>query len=356
MSRDLAALLASVDLEALADELLGGHRGTGRSAVWPSPVPGHPQTGKSPPMSIFTDRRGVQRWTCWATGTSGTAIDLVAVARGLDVADAIRWLEQRHGRFDPPAPPRRARTPPPRVGPSAELLGYVAACRQRLWDPEGAAALRWLHVTRRLSTAVLHANQIGFDPGPQRLWRPSGLPRQGAGIVIPTFDRAGTVVYAQTRYRRGVAAASGRKYDNPSARHGTKPRLSWPCDDLTTAVSAPTLVCEGVIDAMTVIGAGYQAVALLAAGDASSAAAELAVIDGPLVLAVDNDAAGAAAVCALVATLTAAGHTSVATLRVPADLNELAQRCGQTFPAVLRAVVRGCRPATPERSGPVCGR
>src|SRR5262245_4088199 len=127
--RDLPALLATVDLEALADQLLGGHKGHGTGARWPSPVPDHPQTGKTPPMSIFVDRAGTQRWTCWATGCSGTAIDLVATALGLTVAGAIDWLADRHGRHDrPTAPPRRRPPPPVRVGPSAALADYVAAC------------------------------------------------------------------------------------------------------------------------------------------------------------------------------------------------------------------------------------
>jgi hypothetical protein len=115
VAHDLTELLAAVDLEALADQLLGGHRGHGRGARWPSPVPDHPQTGKTPPMSIFTDRTGIQRWSCWATGTSGTAIDLVATALRLDVRAAIDWLAQRHGTHPtvapPPAPSRSATGP-----------------------------------------------------------------------------------------------------------------------------------------------------------------------------------------------------------------------------------------------------
>src|SRR3712207_3642793 len=139
--RDLRGLLASVDLEVLADQLLGGHRGHGRGARWPSPVPNHPQTGKSPPMSIFTDRTGTQRWTCWATGRSGTAIDLVATVHGLSVGAAIDWLADRH-RSTPSAvaPPRPRPAAPPSVGPSPALLDHVGACQRLLWGPTGGSA------------------------------------------------------------------------------------------------------------------------------------------------------------------------------------------------------------------------
>jgi DNA primase len=339
MRRDLRSLLAAVDLEALADGLLGGHRGHGRGARWPSPVPGHPQTGRTPPMSIFTDRTGVQRWTCWATGRAGTAIDLVAIALDLDVAAAIDWLADRHGTLTPP--PRRPLTPPSAPGPSADLLDYVAACRRLLWSEQGRGARRWLREERGLSTGVLEANRVGFDPGPGVLRRARGLPFRGRGVVLPTLDAGGDVVYTQVRYFDVDRA--GRKYDNPSAAHGAKPRLAWTKRPPGVDVDGPVLICEGVIDALTVGAAGVRAVALIAAGDAGAAAAAVAGIDGPVVIAVDNDPAGHGACALLSDQLAAAGRRDVRRLVVPGDLNELALRAGDRFPAILRAALRGTR-------------
>jgi DNA primase len=288
-------------------------------------------------MSIFTDRSGTQRWSCWATGRSGTAIDLVATALRVDVGAAIEWLADRHQlpavRPRPAAPP----APRPRVEPSRALRDYVGACARRLWEPEADEARTWLTAHRRLSRDVLAANQVGFDPS--GTWRPSGLPFRGPGVVIPTFGPAGDLVYAQVRYLD--PARAGRKYDNPSAAHATKPVLSWPRPSAVLATTSPVVVCEGTLDAMTVTAAGVRAVALIAAGDARQAPPAVAAIVGPIVLAVDNDAAGRHAADLLLDRLRQEGRHDVARIVVPGDVNEWAQRTGDRFPAVLRAALRG---------------
>src|SRR5207249_4884440 len=98
MRYDRDEILARVDLPALCEETLGPPKGRGRSATWPCPAPRHgTQTGKTPPVSIFTTRYGEQRWRCHACGAGGTAIDLVMVTQGLGFRDAIEVLAQRTG-------------------------------------------------------------------------------------------------------------------------------------------------------------------------------------------------------------------------------------------------------------------
>ena len=65
---DIDAILARTDLEALADELIGGRKGAGKTAKWPSPVPGQQGTGQSPPMGLFIGKDGTQRWKDFSTG------------------------------------------------------------------------------------------------------------------------------------------------------------------------------------------------------------------------------------------------------------------------------------------------
>ena len=105
---DIDELLARIDLAQLADELLGGHRGHGTNARWASPTPGHPQTGRTPPMTIRVSPDGRQRFHCWATGATGTAIDLLTLTQGIDTPAAINALAERAAMHPGPLSPRPA--------------------------------------------------------------------------------------------------------------------------------------------------------------------------------------------------------------------------------------------------------
>lgn len=337
---DIDAILDRIDLEALADELCGPRRGSGSGARWPSPVPDHPQTGRTPPMSIFTDRRGRQRFTCWSTGASGTAIDLVSVNRRIDVSSAIQWLADRAGSVAEPIRRASQPIPPKRTGASAALRNYVAACRAELYKPSGKEAREWLG-RRCLEPAVLELNDVGYDPGRGTLRRARGLPFRGPGIVLPSFDRTGQLVFAQTRYLNPEAA--GRKYDNPSGRHATKPAVSWP--RLLDSNGRQTIVCEGVIDALTVAGLRMRSCALLSAGDARSASDELARSPGALVIALDPDSAGNEAAARLVDSLRSGGQHEVRAVRLASDLNDLVRQHPAGRFALMNALRRPQRTA-----------
>jgi hypothetical protein len=319
---DRDELLARTDLAALADELLGFHVGNGRNARWPSPVPNHPQTGRTPPMSMFVDYRGIERWTCFATGANGTAIDLVMVATGRSVGDAIAWLADR-ARLDrsPPERPvsiRRASPSPPRE-PSPALKEYVEACEQILWQPEGAAVRRWLVCERRLDPDVLRLNRVGADPGPRTLPRPQGLPRGGPAAVFPVLE-ARDVVYLQARYLHPLPNRG--KYDNPTGAHGCNPRCAA-IEAVHPDGRALTFVTEGVPDALSAATLGYSAIAVLGAGLPDRRVAErLCRVQGRLLLAFDADSAGRRGSERLLGELSAMGRTEVVTLHSPAgDLN-----------------------------------
>ena len=324
MRYDRDELLARTDLAALADELLGSHTGGGRNARWPSPVPNHPQTGRTPPMSIFVDHRGIERWTCFATGANGTAIDLVMTVTGRNVGDAMTWLAER-ARLDRPPPerppiPRRPPAEPPRRDPSPALRAYVEACERFLWKPEGAAIRRWLVVERCLDPDVLRHNRIGADPGPRILRRAEGLPRHGPAAVLPALDDNREAVYLQARY---LDPPPGRgKYDNPTSAHGANPRVA-PVDPPTSADAAVSVVTEGFPDALAAATAGYRALAVLgAAAPDRHAAAQLAARDGGLVVCFDADDAGHRGAERLRELLADHGRSKVMVLAPPAgDLN-----------------------------------
>src|ERR671919_2855648 len=91
------AIVAAVDLASLADELLGPYAGTEQAPSWPCPNPEHPQTGRTPPVTVFAARNGEQRWHCHGCGNHGTALDLVMQVRGVDVRGALEDLARRSG-------------------------------------------------------------------------------------------------------------------------------------------------------------------------------------------------------------------------------------------------------------------
>ena len=344
MRYDRDELLARTDLVALADDLLGWHSGHGRNARWPSPVPDHPQTGRTPPMSIFTDHRGIERWTCFATGANGTAIDLVTTATGRTVADAIAWLAERArlDRSPPDRPPLRA-TRPSRAAqprkPSHALRAYVEACERLLWKPAGSAIRQWLVEARGLDPEVLRHNRIGADPGPRALHRPKGLPRAGPAAVLPALDGAGQPVYLQARYLHPPPDRG--KYDNPAAAHGANPRLTR-IDPVARSNGGPTVITEGIPDALAAATGGYRAVAILGAGLPDRRVAEqLARREGLLVIAFDADEPGRAGSGRLRDLLASVGRSDVIDVEPPsADLNSwLVQRGPASFTLQLRMAV-----------------
>ena len=337
---DRDALLAAVDLRQLADQLLGPHAGTARSPTWRCPNPHHSQTGRTPPVSVFTSRRGEQRWRCHGCGEGGTAIDLVLHARGGSIREALGYLAVKVGHNDIGADGHpRARRPAPvarqRLGcrDSAGLQRYVDECATRLWQPSGRAIRRWLTDTRGIPADVLQANQIGADLGPQAQPRPDGMPK-ATGAVLPAISR-GRAVYAQIRvpYPRG----DGPRYLNPTADLAANPRLARvrPANCQRQEV----IVTEGTIDALSAAAGGYRSVALLSAtyGDEAVALA-LAGLPRPLVLALDADDAGRAGNERLAALLEARQRPPAILDLGAGDMND-AMRHASDWPAQLESKV-----------------
>ncbi len=340
MTYDRDQLLERTDLRALADDLLGLPKGRGPSATWPCPDPSHgPQTGHTPPVSIFVDRTGTQRWHCHGCGVGGTAIDLVASAHGMSVRDAFEFLASRTGlgpiaQWRPPSPRLRVRPPPlPELEPGPDaLVEYVEACEQTLWSADGARQRAWL-AERRIPEAVLEENRVGADPGPHRLARGDGLPRRGPAVVLPILTPAGEPAYLQARYLQPDRA--GRKYDNPAEAVAPLPRVAPVTTPWCGPRPAVLVVCEGIPDALVVAGTGIHAVAVLGAGLPNAAIADRLVRhagDTPIVVAFDADPRGRAGAQRLERELQRVrpGSTHVLDLE-RGDLNDWAQRAGDDF-------------------------
>ena len=303
---DRDAVLAAVDLPALADELLGPHAGTDRSPSWPCPNPEHPQTGRTPPTTIFTDRFGGQRFHCHGCGNRGTAIDLVMQVRGVDVRGAFAELAQRSGiptqELASPAGHRQRR--PARAGalspvsvlsprPVPALDDYVSVCAEALWRSEAEPIRRWLTDARRLPEDVLRLNRVGADLGPARQARPAGVPKVWRAVVLPVLVDGGAC-YVQLR----VLGATRRlpKYLNTSDALAPNPRVGLyePARHFDVPFERhEVIVTEGIIDALSATAGGYRAAAVLSATYADPvAAAALIPQPGQLVVAFDPDPAG----------------------------------------------------------------
>ncbi|MGD9794571.1 MAG: toprim domain-containing protein [Acidimicrobiia bacterium] len=257
-------LLHRIDLAALLDELSSAPATRlGPTARWRCIDAGHDD--QHPSITMFTDRRGVQRWKCWSGGHGGTAIDALMVARGATVADAIAELERRAGithDIGDRRPSQRLATVSFPADPAPELLAYVAACERILWRPAGRRVLDYLANERGLAPDALKANHVGADPGPAALKRAAGLPRGGTAAVLPTLDLDGRVTYVQARYLDHVEGRA--KYDNPAGRIAPNPRIGWVTPARLTD-RAHLVVCEGLIDALSVASVGVPAVAVLGA-------------------------------------------------------------------------------------------
>ena len=312
-----------VDRTSLAEvltSLSGPPTGTGRAARWSCFSPDHQDD--HPSVSMFTDRKGVERWRCWSDGQAGTAIDAVMIGHNLDVAAAIRWLQERAGHL--PAAPTRKPTPITAHPLSADLHAWANECEHRLWRPEGEGARSWLH-QRGLTDDVLQVNRIGFDPGAHIAARPDGLPRW-RGVTVCSFDRAGELAYVQVRNLDGQASS---KYSNPTPQHGSLPPVTFPRG---TPTRGPVVVSEGVFDGLIVAQAGHRSAALIStssigAGATSPAAEQIRAHAGGelIVLALDGDPAGRAATARL---RTQLGETPLRVLQIPdhEDLTSLNAR------------------------------
>ena len=335
---DRNRIVEATDLAALADELLGPRRGTSRSASWPCPSSQHAQTGRTPPVSVYRSGGGEERWHCHGCGIGGSAIDLVMVAQGLTVAEAIEGLAGRAGIREPFVADRRrpiAAVPPANalavarapVADPAGLAAFVDECADRLWQPQGRVVLQWLTQVRGLPEEVLARNRIGADPGRRGQSRPDGMPSSGRAAVLPVCE-AGQPVFAQLR---PISPLPERpRYLNAASRLATNPRIG--IFEPPEALGRCVVVTEGVLDALSANAGGFRAAAVLGAaqiGDGQRGrggelvADRLVRLDSPLILAFDADEAGLRARRALRGLLGKRGVSVVGTVHLPPGANDI---------------------------------
>ena len=292
-----------------------------------SPPPPARTTAREPAVPGATGRlvrQAAGGFHCWATGATGTAIDLIALIQGTDIPTAISALASRIGTtLETPITRRVAAPAAAPVGqPDPAIEDYVTMGERWLWTPTGRGPLQYLTEQRCLNPDILRTNRVGFDPGTRLAPRTLGLPH-GPGIILPTFNQHRLLTYVQTRSLRPNASS---KYINPIGQLAANPGLSWPVPVEVTH-GGDLVICEGLIDALTAAGAGYRAVAVLGAGHTGPPiSATLATRPERLILAFDADPAGDQARIVLTTRLEATGRSVVA-WRIPDghDLNSWLQ-------------------------------
>ena len=286
MLSDRREVLDGIDLELLFVEIVG----PGRGRAFPCPNPAHAQTGRTPPVSIDTER-GL--WNCHRCEAGGSAVDLLVLARGVPVAEAFELLRERGGA----APPRPVSVPcrpvavdhaRPIADSEAVLGGFL---ERRGWRPDVAESFGL--------TAMATPN------GPR-----IRFPFRSDGQVLTWQDRALT-----DRGPKYLAAAG-------------RPLCVYAWDlsevlDLADSRGRVVLV-EGPPDAVALAHAFPDAAILALPGvnnmRACRTGATLAGLD--VIVSMDNDAAGDAARHALTTELSAHG-CRVAHLRCPDGVNDL---------------------------------
>jgi DNA primase len=255
-------ILARTDLARLLDEYATPAAHNLRNRRWHCPDPHHDDHHAS--VTMRTDHRGHERWRCWSGDHRGDAIDLVMLAHRVDRRDALDILARRVGlSANEPLPPpiKRRPQPRPRVVPLDPVVTrYVEACERILHTSAGKPVRDWL-ANRGIGADVARANRVGADPGRRAFFRAKGLP-YGASVAatFPALDQAGNVRYVQARYLKPVDGAD--KYDNPAAKLGTNPRISWVAP-VGSARRGLLVVAEGIPDGLTAAQAGYTTAAIL---------------------------------------------------------------------------------------------
>lgn len=202
--------------------------------------------------SLALDARK-NRFRCFACGASGDVIDLVMKVRNVGFAEACRWLggdsTERHTEVWMRNPPMPKEAPKPDVEYLSRLM-----CQPVLNDE----ARRFLFHERKIAPEVV--SQLGLSsisyPCPM-----SGAPRpayfDGPALLIPYRDLDGSLMSVQSRY---LGQEKG------------KPRFRFPLGSNCRVFNLPVLkkllpgeplfIAEGVSDALALMSAGCQSIAI----------------------------------------------------------------------------------------------
>lgn len=249
-------------------------------------------------------------WTCFACKKSGDVIDLYRQATGAEFPKAVDELAQAAGvdidrKFnrteaprtsfngsrgisappEPKAPEKGLKTP---QDESPDYTAYYEACKKMLDSPEGAAGIAYLE-QRQVRAAALQCG-VGFDPQADPANAPGAI-----GEAKRLFPCPRIIIPCS----KGHYVA--RRTDGGTDRKKLNPKGSTPAIFNEKVLFAPEVqevfITEGAFDALSVMEAGGDAIALNSTNNARKLIDKLAqtATAATLILCLDNDGAGSKA-------------------------------------------------------------
>jgi DNA primase len=268
-----------VNLQNVAVQLMGsapGRRGErGQKLWWHCPLGNHED--KNPSFAIVP---GDSFWKCWGCGEHGDAASLVMKVRGLTFPEAKRWLAEQVGivlptthcskplnHSKPPSvspvavPVATPEEPPARSSglPLADALALVEDSEKRLWTPEGADALTYLH-DRGLTADTIRQGRLGWVPKVMLPTSDNARYWKASGITIPWFDH-GRLTLVKIRQPEG---------SKPKYAEAFRDRPELFPSMATIRPSLPLIITEGEFDALLLAQELTGLASVVTLGSASS--------------------------------------------------------------------------------------
>lgn len=289
MRKDAGARVnKDISCEELAERLglEKGKEATAKGTKFKDP---HDDSKHSAQMLCYSEHGA--GWTNFRSGESGSAIDLMMKARGLDFLDAVRELGRMFG-IDVLEAPTAGQAAEPRERPS--LVEHIAAqaLKAARSDTGRADLLEFLEGSRGLSRSVIEramkAGTLGLNTYVNPKHDPGEYGHGGPGASFIVKDRLShRVVAVDTRYFD--AETAGGKTNS----QGEKDGVLWTSDWKRVEKAKRVYVVESSINALSVESAleWAAAVALRGTSNAYNGAVDWSWARGKeVVLCCDNDA------------------------------------------------------------------
>jgi DNA primase len=261
-----------VDFGRVAAALLGpAVKREGRRLLWPCPY----HDDRNPSFAV-DPQSGT--WKCWPCNLGGDAPKLILKLKRMTFPEAIRLVTELAGivtTSEPSASPaprpatglivskpaKAAIRPPERLSglPLADALSLVHNAAGRLWEPEGAKALAYLH-DHGLTDETIRAARLGVVRSVSIPTREVDRCYSAQGVVIPWFDgdRLSLVKIRQPKGRQPKYAEAFRY------RPGIFP------DPAVIEPGHPLIITEGEIDCLLLAQEPRDLAAVVTLGSASS--------------------------------------------------------------------------------------